>query len=192
MVHQEVNARCSASVPKYTQFSTMPFIFLDEFKLQLGNLWSSLPSVLSPSAMRAQHLFSVFATAGVALSAGTVIHYPPTSTNINNLTFALEGHGAPGIFNSSTISDALYGIYNWCNMPHVRKREYRFFPLLLASTSNELLIIHLTRDPPSDFTLEYVEVIQRHHKRTPYSSNTFFKEDVAWSCIGDGPRYGAT
>jgi len=41
------------------------------------------------------------------------------------------------------------------------------------------------------YTLEYVEVIQRHHKRTPYASNTFFKEDVAWSCDGAGATFGS-
>lgn len=43
---------------------------------------------------------------------------------------------------------------------------------------------------PKGYTLEFVEVIQRHHKRTPYASNTFFKEDITWSCVGQGPIYG--
>lgn len=43
-------------------------------------------------------------------------------------------------------------------MPHVRKSEYK--------------------PPACEYSLKYVEVIQRHHKRTPYASNTFFKEDV--------------
>lgn len=47
-------------------------------------------------------------------------------------------------------------------MPHVRAQEY---------------II-----PSSEYSLQYVEVIHRHHKRTPYASNTFFKENAAWSC----------
>ncbi|RDB26642.1 Counting factor 60 [Hypsizygus marmoreus] len=104
------------------------------------------------------------------LAAGVVVHYPPAASNINNFTFALNGAGAPGIFNSSTTPNPRYGVYNWCNMPHVRAREYK--------------------NPPKDFSLEYVEVIQRHHKRTPYASNTFFKEDVAWSCVGSGPLLG--
>ncbi|KAG6856864.1 hypothetical protein H0H87_012681 [Tephrocybe sp. NHM501043] len=103
-------------------------------------------------------------------TGASVVHYPPTSTNINNLTFALNGSGAPGIFNSSTTPNNDYGQYNWCNMPHVRTREYK--------------------TPSRDYNLEYVEVIQRHHKRTPYASNTFFKEDVSWSCDGQGPLYG--
>ncbi|KAG6908849.1 hypothetical protein DXG01_003015 [Tephrocybe rancida] len=103
-------------------------------------------------------------------TAASVVHYPPSSTNINNFTFALNGSGAPGIFTSSTTPNKAYGEYNWCNMPHVRTQEYK--------------------TPSRDFNLEYVEVIQRHHKRTPYASNTFFKEDVSWSCVGQGPLNG--
>ncbi|KAF8870060.1 hypothetical protein BD779DRAFT_1479232 [Infundibulicybe gibba] len=95
-----------------------------------------------------------------------VVHYPPKSTQINNLTQVLSGSGAPGIFDSSTTPLKDYGEYNWCNMPHVRTQEYK--------------------KPAKEFTLEYVEVIQRHHKRTPYA-NTFFKENIAWSCDGSGP-----
>ena len=50
--------------------------------------------------------------------------------------------------------------------------------------------LHHLRTPSQDFELEFVEVIQRHHKRTPYTSNTFFKEDVSWNCIGSGPVVG--
>ncbi|KAK0199777.1 phosphoglycerate mutase-like protein [Desarmillaria ectypa] len=105
--------------------------------------------------------------------AVNVTHYAPRSTNINNLTYAVNGTtDAPGIYNTSTTPDSEYGTYyNWCNMPHVRVREYV--------------------TPSSNYTLEYVEVIQRHHKRTPYASNTFFKEDVEWSCDGSGPIYYA-
>lgn len=48
------------------------------------------------------------------------------------------------------------------------------------------------RTPPKNYTLQYVEIIQRHHKRTPYASNTFFKEDIAWSCVSEGPVYAMT
>jgi hypothetical protein len=61
---------------------------------------------------------------GAAVRAA-VTHYPPVSSNINNFTFALNGSGAPGIFSSSTTPNAQYGEYNWCNMPHVRDREYK-------------------------------------------------------------------
>lgn len=98
-------------------------------------------------------------------------YYSPNATLINNLTFVINGTGTNGIYNSSHTPDNQYGIYNWCNMPHVRSREY---PV-----------------PSSEYTLEYVEVMHRHHKRTPYASNTFFKEDVGWNCVGEGTlHYG--
>ncbi|EIM82924.1 phosphoglycerate mutase-like protein [Stereum hirsutum FP-91666 SS1] len=97
------------------------------------------------------------------------VHYPPNATNINDFEVALNGTGAPGIFNSSTTPDDVYGEYNWCNMPHVRSKEYK--------------------TPSKEFTLQYVEVIHRHHKRTPYASNTFFEETIPWSCDGEGPVY---
>lgn len=51
--------------------------------------------------------------------------YPPRNTSINDLETALRGTGVYGfIFNSSHTPDAVYGTYNWCNMPRVRKREY--------------------------------------------------------------------
>ena len=53
-----------------------------------------------------------------------------------------------------------------------------------------LIFDPFARSPGREYTLEYVEVIQRHHKRTPYASNTFFKESVNWSCDGEGPMYG--
>ncbi|CAD6576323.1 MAG: hypothetical protein TREMPRED_001655, partial [Tremellales sp. Tagirdzhanova-0007] len=84
-----------------------------------------------------------------------------------DLTTVINGTGAPGIYNSSTTPDGLYGEYNWCAMPHVRKTEYQV--------------------PSSDYQLQYVEIIQRHHKRTPYASNTFFVEDIPWDCTGEGP-----
>ena len=37
------------------------------------------------------------------------------------------------------------------------------------------------RTPSSQFRLKYIEVIQRHHKRTPYNTNTFFKEVFRWT-----------
>ncbi|TEB30964.1 phosphoglycerate mutase-like protein [Coprinellus micaceus] len=50
----------------------------------------------------------------------------------------------------------------WCNMPHVTVETY------------------IT--PPEGYVLRYAEVIQRHHKRTPYSSNLFYQEDTRWEC----------
>lgn len=54
-------------------------------------------------------------------------------------------------------------------MPHARSTEYP-----RANLSYELT---------------YVEVIHRHHKRTPYASNTFPHESYSWSCDDEGLFY---
>ncbi|RWA03753.1 hypothetical protein EKO27_g11352, partial [Xylaria grammica] len=76
---------------------------------------------------------SVFRSA-LALGMGTggsaavdvdLAWYPPRNTSVNDLAAALRGPGVYGfIFNSSRTPDDEYGVYNWCNMPHVRGREY--------------------------------------------------------------------
>lgn len=66
----------------------------------------------------------------------------------------------------------LQATYNWCNMPHVRASSYP----------------HVN----SSYHLEYVHVIQRHHKRTPYASNTFPHESYEWSCSDEGLYYHAS
>ncbi|KAG6853272.1 hypothetical protein C0991_005543 [Blastosporella zonata] len=86
-----------------------------------------------PLAVSLVFLLSATETAATV----NVVHYPPNATNINNLAFALNGSGAPGIYTSSVTPTKVYGEYNWCNMPHVRTREYK--------------------TPSRDFTLEYVE-----------------------------------
>ncbi|KAK6352682.1 hypothetical protein TWF730_009495 [Orbilia blumenaviensis] len=94
--------------------------------------------------------------------------YPPTATWINNLTGILGDYGVHGfIFNGSTLPDGVEpDRYNWCNMPHVHPKTYT--------------------TPSKIFELVYVEVIQRHHKRTPYQDNTFPKERYAWECSDQG------
>ena len=91
-------------------------------------------------------------------------HAPPNSP-VSSLASAINGSGVYGfIFNTSqTPSDVPYSTYNWCNMPHARSAEY---PRLNST----------------DLQLEYVEVIQRHHKRTPYAANTFPIETYPWYC----------
>ncbi|KAF2460446.1 acid phosphatase [Lineolata rhizophorae] len=90
--------------------------------------------------------------------------YGPNATWINNLTEVVGGHGLHGfVFNDSeTPAGAQYGTYNYCNMPHVRRQEYP-----VAGDEYELV---------------YVEVIHRHHKRTPYASNCFVNEPYPWDC----------
>ncbi|KAI0020363.1 histidine acid phosphatase family protein [Xylariomycetidae sp. FL0641] len=93
--------------------------------------------------------------------------YPPRNTAINNLDTVLHGTGVYGfIFNSSDTPPDQYGTYNWCNMPHVRETEYV--------------------RPPAEYELKYVEVIQRHHKRTPYAANSFPVETYRWDCDDQG------
>ncbi|KAF2146196.1 uncharacterized protein K452DRAFT_355633 [Aplosporella prunicola CBS 121167] len=90
--------------------------------------------------------------------------HPPNSTWINDLSKAINGTGVHGfVFNGSELPEGTpYGMYNWCNMPHVRAEEY-------PKASDE-------------YQLEYVEVIHRHHKRTPYAANTFPHETYIWNC----------
>ena len=54
-------------------------------------------------------------------------------------------------------------------MPHVRRTEYP--------------------EVNSSFVLEYVEVIHRHHKRTPYAANTFPVESYSWYCDDESLFY---
>lgn len=101
----------------------------------------------------------------------------PANTDNTNLTTVLTKSGAPGIYDSST-TDQNYGQYNceWMarqtrpladdrvqralspthlsirqesspQMPHVRAQEYK--------------------KPSKEYQLEYVEVVQRHHKVGP-------------------------
>lgn len=106
-----------------------------------------------------------------ALEARIPTHYPPVSNQFSDLDLVfnedLETNG--GIYNGSYVPKEEYGVYNFCNMPHVRKEEYLV--------------------PESGFELQYVEVIHRHHKRTPYQDNTFPKEDMELSCLNDRNMY---
>ncbi|KAF1958994.1 histidine acid phosphatase-like protein [Byssothecium circinans] len=109
---------------------------------------------------------------GTAQSATVDIGWhAPNKTWINDLSQVLNGTGTHGFFyNGSTLPERTrYGTYNWCNMPHVRRDEY---PVV-----------------SEEYTLEYVEVIHRHHKRTPYASNTFPKESYGWDCSDEGLFY---
>jgi hypothetical protein len=67
--------------------------------------------------------------------------YAPKQRDLNNLTKVLTADGVYGfIYDTSRTPDRKYGTYNWCNMPHVRKREY-----VKAS---------------KDYELQYVEVVR--------------------------------
>ncbi|KAM0786209.1 hypothetical protein ACM66B_007013 [Microbotryomycetes sp. NB124-2] len=99
-----------------------------------------------------------FALAARQTSSFTPVHYNSAPSAINNLTAVLQGSGTNGqLWQPQQVSDKQYGVYNY-----VRAKEYK--------------------QPTKGYKLQYVEVIHRHHKRTPYASNTFFKEDISWDC----------
>ncbi|KAF4993130.1 hypothetical protein FDECE_13510 [Fusarium decemcellulare] len=122
------------------------------------------------SVPRAALIAFVSAASGVFGQNVDLKWHAPGDTLVNNLTFALEGEGIYGfIFDTSHTPDDKYGVYNWCNMPHARKREYV--------------------KPSKEYELIYVEAIQRHHKRTPYASNAFPVESYHWNCDDQGLFY---
>ncbi|TKA22176.1 hypothetical protein B0A50_08342 [Salinomyces thailandicus] len=95
--------------------------------------------------------------------------HAPVNSSINNLQTVINGTGIYGfIFNTS---QGPPNTYNWCNMPHVNPATY-------------------PRVEDKSYKLEYVEVIHRHHKRTPYAANTFPKESYPWDCNDEGLFYG--
>jgi hypothetical protein len=106
----------------------------------------------------------------VVMAAVDLSWHAPAQSLINNLTNAISTTGVYGyIYNTSATPDSQYGVYNWCNMPHVRKD------------------IYVT--PSSDYELAYVELIHRHHKRTVYASNSFPVESYPWTCTDQGLFY---
>lgn len=125
-----------------------------------------LPTMLSP--LLGLPLFAQLRTVAAVSSAVDLSWYPPKSNDVNSLASAINGTGTYGfIFNSSQTPSSLpYSAYNWCNMPHVRRQEYV--------------------KPSSEYSLKYVELIHRHHKRTPYAANTFPVEIYPWYCNDSG------
>jgi hypothetical protein len=80
-----------------------------------------------------------------------------------------------------------------CHMlGHRNTSAFYTFSSLTETTAEIIVLLVWFRVPSNNYTLQYVEIIQRHHKRTPYASNTFFKEDIAWSCVGEGPVFALT
>ncbi|CRK43257.1 hypothetical protein BN1723_005578 [Verticillium longisporum] len=130
-----------------------------------------------------QHIMALWSKTGPILGALAVVgstvsaqsidvswHAPAKSQVNANFTEVLNGEGKWGfIYDTSETPIDKYGTYNWCNMPHVRKTEYV--------------------KPSDDFELKYVELIHRHHKRTPYSSNAFPVESYQWNCDEQGLFY---
>jgi hypothetical protein len=107
------------------------------FIFQEMGIWSRAGAVsLALAALRS----SGAGNAVVAAQGVDIGWYPPARTDLNNLTAVLAGSGVYGfIYDTSETPDGEYGTYNWCNMPHVRKKEY-------------------VRAPP-EFELQYVELV---------------------------------
>ncbi|KAK0613904.1 histidine phosphatase superfamily [Immersiella caudata] len=140
---------------------TTAVVLLGALPLFLSVMWLSCRPVWS----------SVLRHGGGLLLSGAVVGadavdlgwYPPARSWINNLTAVINDEGVRGfVFNSSETPVDIYGTYNWCNMPHVRDTEYI--------------------KPDDKYQLVYVELIHRHHKRTPYQDNSFPVEPYAWDC----------
>ena len=86
-----------------------------------------------------------FAHHGTASTVDLSWHAPRASS-INNLSQIIGGNGIHGfIYNSSSTPVDEYGVYNWCNMPHVRATEYK--------------------KPSSEYKLQYVEVVSQLYPR---------------------------
>lgn len=66
--------------------------------------------------------------------------YAPAKNQVNDLDAVPTATGVYGfIYNSSETPDDKYGVYNGCNMPHVRRTEYV--------------------KPSAQYELKYVEVV---------------------------------
>ncbi|KAL1640556.1 hypothetical protein SLS58_006751 [Diplodia intermedia] len=140
------------------------------FFLQVNSVDSSPQIPLS--GQHSTTLESMSLAAALSLNSSVSGWHPPNSTWITDLNEVINGTGVHGfVFNGSQLPDGVpYGTYNWCNMPHVRASEY-------------------PRIASDEYQLEYVEVIHRHHKRTPYASNTFPVESYPWYCSDSGLFY---
>ena len=65
--------------------------------------------------------------------------YPQNETQLDDLEVVINGTAAFGFIFSDAYTPPGSGVQNWCNMPHVNKKNY---PV-----------------PRADYTLEYVEVV---------------------------------
>lgn len=117
--------------------------------------------------------------------------HAPLSSWITDLNFVINGTGVGGfMFNSSSLPSTVpYGTYNWCNMPHVRKQEYP-----VPGKKLQLQYVEVVCRPSrmaiftANFNIDWSQ-IHRHHKRTPYASNTFPVEAYPWDCSDQGLFY---
>jgi hypothetical protein len=101
-----------------------------------------IPLIGAMSSWRFPTALAVFGHVAPAVVAQAVDidWYAPAKSDINNLDKVLSAKGVYGwIYDSSKTPDDKYGTYNWCNMPHVRSKEYV--------------------KPKDEFKLQFVEVV---------------------------------
>ncbi|SNX85424.1 related to acid phosphatase [Melanopsichium pennsylvanicum] len=84
------------------------------------------------------------------------------------MSTAVSATPFPGVFNSSTTPAGLpWDTYNYCNAPHVNAAHYE----RPSQAKNAKLV--------------FVNVVQRHHKRTPdnlYPNENIFNPAAGWDC----------
>ena len=101
----------------------------------------------------------------IILIIQSVLQFTSTtmSTNVSTTPF-------PGVFTSSATPAHLpWDTYNYCNAPHVNAKQYQRPPQAVGQ----------------DAKLVYVNVVQRHHKRTPdnlYPNENIFNPAAGWDC----------
>ncbi len=154
----------------------------------------------SPSASLASPITTSFESpVPVQQSASNVDlnWYPPEKSWINDLDQVVHGRGTHAFFfNGSQLPEGVeYGTYNWCNMPHVRREEYVVVPHeefelvyveVCVLNSFLFLLVPFSVNKDARYNANSTVRIHRHHKRTPYASNTFPKESYPWSCSDSG------
>lgn len=119
--------------------------------------------------------------------------HAPKRTQVNELDKVLTSEGVYGfIYDTSLTPDANYGTYNWCNMPHVRKEEYvkpsdEYHLTYVELVSRAMDLLYAFETPL--LTGERCYQIHRHHKRTPYASNSFPVESYPWDCGDQALHY---
>ena len=154
--------RCNTSAAAAVDASVSP-------SLDMSKITSHAQSTMSNIKLLVAILVSTSVSA-------QVVHYPPTPSNLNDLTFVLNGSGAPGIFTSSVTPEEEYGIYNWCNMPHVRTKEYKYvysslFQYNLESTAEILFAAesHPRTIPFNTWRSSNVTINAHHTRQTRFS-----------------------
>jgi hypothetical protein len=112
--------------------------------------WTSFPAALAVLSYIRPAIIG--ASAQEVQADVDVAWYAPSRQNVNNLTHVLETNGVWGfIYNSSHTPDSDYGTYNWCNMPHVRSKEY-----VKAAEGFELQYVEVVRSKsPSCFSFAF-------------------------------------